>query len=173
MVLASKAQSDVLAPWRQQAVTRLGIVTGLELSIALIGFFLVRYLAKGQRMAAALVAKEGDFRLIAEQCSDVVIRDRAGRAACSTSPRHVRASSAGIPPRLLGTSALAGVNPEDRPRVEQVVAALKAGEAEEARIIYRANHREQGRDLGRDGAAGHPVVGEPVRSTASSRSRAT
>lgn len=74
LVLASKAQSDVLAPWRHQAFTRLGIVTGLTLSMALIGFFLVRYLAKGQRMAAALVAKEGDFRLIAEQCSDVVMR---------------------------------------------------------------------------------------------------
>lgn len=47
------------------------------------------------------------------------------------------------PARLLGTPALAGVNPEDRPRVEQVVSALKAGEAEEARIIYSANHREK------------------------------
>ncbi|WP_051160779.1 cache domain-containing protein [Bradyrhizobium japonicum] len=74
VVLATKAQSDVLAPWRRQGVTRFGIVTGLTMSMALIGFFLVRHLAKGQRMAAALVAKEGDFRLIAEQCSDVVMR---------------------------------------------------------------------------------------------------
>ncbi|WP_312016212.1 hypothetical protein [Bradyrhizobium vignae] len=47
VVLATKAQSDILAPSRQQAVTRFGIVTGLSLLIALIGFFLVRYLGRG------------------------------------------------------------------------------------------------------------------------------
>ncbi|WP_349509784.1 hypothetical protein [Bradyrhizobium japonicum] len=47
------------------------------------------------------------------------------------------------PARLLGTPALAGVHREDRPRMEQVISALKAGEAEEARIIYRANHRQK------------------------------
>lgn len=142
LVLATKAQSDVLAPWRQQAVTRFGIVTGLTLSIALIGFFLVRYLAKGQRMAAALVAKEGDFRLIAEQCSDVVTRIGLDERILYASPSCARILG-WDPAGLLGTSALAGVNPEDRPRVEQVVAALKAGEAEEARIIYRANRRQK------------------------------
>jgi diguanylate cyclase (GGDEF)-like protein len=45
---------------------------------------------------------------------------------------------------LLGTPALVGVNADDRPRVEQTVSALKAGEAEEARIIYRTRHREKG-----------------------------
>lgn len=64
------------------------------------------------------------------------------------------------PARLLGTSALAGVNPEDRPRVEQVVAALKAGDAEEARNLSGASPREK-RAVGRDGAAGHPLVGDP------------
>jgi len=142
LVLASKAQSDVLAPWRRQAFTRFGIVTGLTLSLALIGFFLVRYLAKGQRMAAALVAKEGDFRLIAEQCSDVVMRVGLDERILYASPSCARVLG-WDPARLLGTSALDGVNPEDRPRVEQVVSALKAGEAEEARIIYRVNHRRK------------------------------
>jgi diguanylate cyclase (GGDEF)-like protein/PAS domain S-box-containing protein len=48
------------------------------------------------------------------------------------------------PAKLLGAPALAGLNPEDRPRVEQTIAALKQGEVEEARIIYRARHREKG-----------------------------
>ncbi|MBR0707949.1 sensor domain-containing diguanylate cyclase [Bradyrhizobium liaoningense] len=142
LVLASKAQSDVLAPWRHQAITRFGIVTGLTLSMALIGFFLVRYLAKGQRMAATLVAKEADFRLIAEQCSDVVMRVGLDERILYASPSCARILG-WDPARLLGTSALDGVNPADRPRVEQVVAALKAGEAEEARIIYRVHHRDK------------------------------
>ncbi|MGY4466958.1 erythromycin esterase-like protein [Bradyrhizobium sp. LB9.1b] len=48
------------------------------------------------------------------------------------------------PGKLLGTSALTGLNPEDRPRVEQVVATLKNRQAGEARIIYRSPHREKG-----------------------------
>lgn len=142
VVLATKAQGDVLAPWHRQAVTRFGIVAGLTLFIALIGFSLVRYLAKGQRMAAALVAKEGDFRLIAEQCSDVVMRIGLDERILYASPSCARILG-WDPVRLIGTSAVAGVNPEDRPRVEQVVAALKAGEAEEARITYRLHHREK------------------------------
>ena len=47
------------------------------------------------------------------------------------------------PDQLVGTPALAGVNPEDLPRVEQAVAALKRGEAEEARIAYRTRHRDK------------------------------
>lgn len=93
-------------------------------------------------MAAALVAKEGDFRLIAEQGSDVVMRVGLDERIIYASPSCTRMLG-WDPARLLGTSALDGVNPEDRPRVEQVVAALKAGEAEEARIIYRANHRQK------------------------------
>lgn len=103
VVLATKAQSDVLAPWRQQAVTRFGVVTGLTLSMALIGFFLVRHLSKGQRMAAALVAKEGDFRLIAEQCSDVVMRVGLDERILYASPSCARILGWN-PARLLGTS---------------------------------------------------------------------
>lgn len=48
------------------------------------------------------------------------------------------------PGQITGTPALAGVHAEDLPRVQQTVAALKRGEAEEARIIYRTRHREKG-----------------------------
>jgi diguanylate cyclase (GGDEF)-like protein/PAS domain S-box-containing protein len=143
MVLATKAQEDVLAPWRQQALTRLAIVAGLTLVLALTGFVLVRYLQQRQRMAAALVAKEADFRLLAEQCSDVVMRVGLDERILYVSPSYTRVFG-WDPAKLLGAPALAGLNPEDRPRVEQTIAALKEGELEEARIIYRARHREKG-----------------------------
>jgi diguanylate cyclase (GGDEF)-like protein/PAS domain S-box-containing protein len=142
LVLATKAQDDVLASWRQQAFVRMAIVTGLTLSLALIGFYLVRYLSQRQRMAAALVAKEADFRLLAEQCSDVVMRIGMDECILYASPSCARIFG-WEPAKLLGTPALAGINPEDRPRVEQTIAALKSGEAEEARIIYRTRHREK------------------------------
>jgi diguanylate cyclase (GGDEF)-like protein/PAS domain S-box-containing protein len=45
--------------------------------------------------------------------------------------------------QLTGTPALAGVDAADLTRVRQVVEALKRGEIEEARILYRTRHREK------------------------------
>ena len=132
--------------WRRgasEAFTRLAVVAGLTLVIALIGFALVRYLQQRSRMAAALVAKEADFRLLAEQSSDVVMRIGLDERIRYASPSYARVFG-WDPAKLLGAPALAGINPEDRPRVEQTIAALKEGEVEEARIIYRARHREKG-----------------------------
>lgn len=142
LILATKAQDDVLAPWRRQVLVRMAIVTGLTLSVGLIGMYLVRYLSQRQRMAAALVAKEADFRLLAEQCSDVVMRIGLDERILYASPSCARILGRD-PAKLLGTPALAGINPEDRPRVEHAIEALKRGEAEEARIIYRVRHREK------------------------------
>ena len=47
------------------------------------------------------------------------------------------------PDQLVDRPAFAGVNEEDLPGVEETVAALKRGEAEEARITYRARHLEK------------------------------
>ncbi len=41
----------------------------------------------------------------------------------------------------MGTPALAGVNPEDLPRVKAMVAALKRGDLTDARVAYRTRHR--------------------------------
>ncbi|MDR6874264.1 diguanylate cyclase (GGDEF)-like protein/PAS domain S-box-containing protein [Bosea sp. BE125] len=142
LVLATEAQDDVLLRWRQAAIARMAFVLALTLVIGVIGLHLVRQLYERQRMAAALIAKEADFRLLAEASSDMVTRIDFDERILYASP-----SSASVlgwdPAQLVGTPALAGVNPEDLPRVEQVVAALKRGEVEEARIIYRTRHREK------------------------------
>lgn len=142
IVLASKSQDDVLAPWRRAATIRTIFVLGLVLLIALIGFYLVRQLWQRQRMAQALVAKEAHFRLLAEQSSDMVSRIGLDNRLLYVSPSCVRII--GWPPEeLLGTSAVAGIHPEDMERVEQAIAALKNGEAEEARFVYRQRHRDK------------------------------
>ena len=62
----------------------------------------------------------------------------------STTLRRRRfASWAGGPINWSERPALAGVNPEDLPRVQETVAALKRGETEETRITYRTRHREK------------------------------
>ena len=143
MVLASKSQDDVLAPWRRAAAARMIFVLGLVLLIAVIGFYLVRQLLQRQRMAQVLVAKEANFRLLAEQSSDMVTRIGLDNRLLYVSPSCVRITGWSAE-ELLDTSALSGIHPDDMERVEQVIAALKNGEAEEARFVYRQRHRDKG-----------------------------
>ena len=90
MVLASKSQDDVLAPWRRAAAARTIFVLGLVLLIAVIGFYLVRQLVQRQRMAQALVVNEANFRLLAEQSSDMVTRIGLDNRLLYVSPSCVR-----------------------------------------------------------------------------------
>jgi diguanylate cyclase (GGDEF)-like protein/PAS domain S-box-containing protein len=143
MVLASKSQDDVLAPWRRAAAARTAFVLGLVALIAVIGFYLVRQLWQRQRMAQALVANEAHFRLLAEQSSDMVSRIGLDNRLLYVSPSCARITG-WSPEELLGTSAVAGIHADDMERVEQAIAALKNGEAEEARFVYRQRHRDKG-----------------------------
>jgi diguanylate cyclase (GGDEF)-like protein/PAS domain S-box-containing protein len=142
VIVVTKAQGDVLARWRHNAIYRILFVLGLVALIAMIGFYLVRQLLNGQRMAGALVAKEANFRVLAEGSSDMVTRIGLDERISYVSPSC--ASVVGWrPDQLTGTAALAGVNALDLPRVEKTVAALRRGDVEEARISYRTRHREK------------------------------
>ncbi|MFB6414719.1 MULTISPECIES: sensor domain-containing diguanylate cyclase [Bradyrhizobium] len=143
LVLASKSQDDVLAPWRRAAAARMTFVLGLVLLIAVIGYYLVRQLLQRQRTAQALVAKEANFRLLAEQSSDMVTRIGLDNRLLYVSPSCARITGWSAE-ELLGTSAIAGIHADDMERVEQAIAALKNGEAEEARFVYRQRHRDKG-----------------------------
>jgi diguanylate cyclase (GGDEF)-like protein/PAS domain S-box-containing protein len=48
------------------------------------------------------------------------------------------------PEQITGTPALAGVNPEDLPHVQETVRDLKLGEIEETKLIYRTRHHDGG-----------------------------
>ena len=142
MVLVTKAEDEVLAPWRHAAITRMIFVLGLVMLIAVMGLYLVRQLLQGRRLAVALAAKEANFRVLAEGSSDMVTRVGLDEQIHYASPSSIRIVG-WRPDQLVGTPALAGVNPEDLVRVEEAVAALKHGDTEEARIAYRTRHREK------------------------------
>jgi diguanylate cyclase (GGDEF)-like protein/PAS domain S-box-containing protein len=142
VVLATVQQDEVLAPWRKAAAIRMLFVLGLVGLIAVIGFHLVRQLQRGQRMAAALASKEANFRVLAENSSDMVTRIGLDERIQYVSPSSVRIVG-WRPNQLVGTLALAGVNLEDLPRVQQTVAALRRGDPEETCISYRTRHREK------------------------------
>ena len=142
LILVTKAQDDVLAEWRHEASARMAFVLGLTALIATAGFFLVRQLMERQRMAVALAAKEADFRLLAEESSDMVMRIGLDERILYISPSCTRVLGWNAD-QLNGTPALAGVNSDDLPRVEQTVAALKRGEIEETKLIYRTRRRQE------------------------------
>jgi diguanylate cyclase (GGDEF)-like protein/PAS domain S-box-containing protein len=143
VIMASEERDKVLAAWRGDAATHMLFVLALTGLIAVIGALLVRQLVQRQRLLSALVSKEADFRLLAEESSDLVTRVGLDERMSYVSPSSLRVVGWG-PERLTGKPALAGVNPQDRAEVDKTVAALKAGELEEARIIYRTRHREAG-----------------------------
>jgi diguanylate cyclase (GGDEF)-like protein/PAS domain S-box-containing protein len=143
MVLATRATDEVLAGWRAEALARMAFVLGLTVIIAVFGYYLVRQLHRRQRMAAALVATEADFRLLAEHSSDMVVRIGLDWRVRYISPSC--AQVVGWPAdRLMGTAALSGISAVDLPRVQQTLAAMIQGEVDEARITYRNRHREKG-----------------------------
>jgi diguanylate cyclase (GGDEF)-like protein/PAS domain S-box-containing protein len=142
VVLATKTQDEVLAPWRQAIISRTLIMLGLVSLIAVIGVYLVRELLRGQRLAAELAAEEANFRVLAEGSSDMVTRVGPDERISYASPSSVRVVGWN-PDQLVGTRSLVGINPEDLPRVEEAIAALRRGETEEARVTHRTRHREK------------------------------
>jgi diguanylate cyclase (GGDEF)-like protein/PAS domain S-box-containing protein len=142
VVLASVQQDEALAPWRSAAAARVLFVLGLVAVIAVLGLYLVRQLSRGQRLALELAASEANFRILAEGSSDIV-----GRLSCDIKVEYVSPSTARIigwtPEQLIGTDALAGINPEDLPAAQECIAAVKQGEVDEARLSYRLRHRNK------------------------------
>lgn len=143
VMLATVDRDELLAPWRAAATSRMLYVLALVMLIAIIGGVLVRQLHRGQRMAVVLAEKEAHFRLLAEGSSDMVTRIGLDERLRYVSPSSVRIVG-WRPNQLMGTPALAGINPEDLPEVQAIVDAMKRGEKEEARLIYRNSHRQNG-----------------------------
>ncbi|MCP3391714.1 diguanylate cyclase [Bradyrhizobium sp. CCGB12] len=143
VLLATVDKVELLAPWRAAAASRMLYVVALVILIAIIGAVLVRQLQRGQHMAAALIEKEAHFRLLAEGSSDMVTRIGLDERLRYVSPSSVRVVGWRAN-QLIGTPALAGINPEDLPQVQAIVDAMKRGEKEEARLVYRNSHQENG-----------------------------
>lgn len=142
-VVASVQKSDLLAAWCATAIARLLIVLALVTMIAVIGGFLVWQLMRSRRLARILASSEANFRLLAEGSSDMVTRIGLDDVVSYASPSAVRVVG-WQPEQLVGRSALAGINSEDLPAVEQTIGRLKRGEIEEGRTTQRIRHRDKG-----------------------------
>jgi diguanylate cyclase (GGDEF)-like protein/PAS domain S-box-containing protein len=136
VAIATKTEDDVLAQWKREALGRLIFVLALCGLIAGFGWYLVRQLLEGQRLSHALASQEADFRLLAEESSDMVLRIGLDARIQYVSPSCSRILGC-EPAALINTDSLAGVHPEDRPRVADTIAKLKSAEINETKIAYR------------------------------------
>jgi diguanylate cyclase (GGDEF)-like protein/PAS domain S-box-containing protein len=143
ILLATVQYDELLAPWRNAAISRMSFVLALVMLIAVIGFFLVRQAQRAQHLARVLGFEEANFRLLAEGSSDMVTRIGLDDLVSYASPSSVRIVG-WRPDQLVGRSALAGINPLDLPAARETVERLKRGEIEEARTTHRTRHREKG-----------------------------
>jgi diguanylate cyclase (GGDEF)-like protein/PAS domain S-box-containing protein len=141
VVLATVDQNEILAPWRKAAITRVSFVVILIGLIAIVGLLLVRQMLARQGLISTLAAKEADFRLLAEGSSDMVTRIGFDGRLIYVSPSSARVVG-WSPDQLTGTPALAGVNVDDLPAVNEIVAALRCGDIADARNVYRTRHRD-------------------------------
>lgn len=142
VLLVTRTHDDVLEDWTRHSQARIAVVIGLVLLICAIGTFLVRLLLQGQHLALALASNEDNFRLLAEGSSDIVMRIDLDERVKYVSPSVVRVL--GWPPaQLIGKRVFTGMHPLDVSHVEEIVASLKRGDAEEARATYRVRRRDK------------------------------
>lgn len=142
LLLVTRTQEDVLAEWKRHSFVRIAVIVGLVLLILGIGLFLVRLILQGRRLASALLSREKNFRLLAEDSSDIVARIGPDDRVRYISPSVVRVLG-WTPAQLLGKRALAGIHPLDASPIEEIILSIKRGETEEARATYRIRRRDK------------------------------
>ncbi|MFC3126453.1 diguanylate cyclase [Pseudoroseomonas globiformis] len=162
VVLVARARDPALAGWRTDTLWRGGVtlvVTGL---LALLGLRLGRALGRRQQSERLLAESEASFRLLAERSSDVVVRlGLDGRR------RYVSPASEALlghaPTALMGGMALDEVEEADRAEVQDALARLLSGEAEQMSLACRMRHAD-GRLIWVEAAIRAtfaPVTGQP------------
>jgi diguanylate cyclase (GGDEF)-like protein/PAS domain S-box-containing protein len=141
VALATRTQDDVLAQWKQEAWSRSIFILALVSIIAAAGGYLIRQLVQHQRLSRALSDREADFRLLAEESSDMVLRIGLDERIHYVSPSCERILG-WKPGALIGSSPVARINEEDKTRVKDVIARLKSADIDEAKIIYRTRRND-------------------------------
>ncbi|CCD92630.1 conserved hypothetical protein [Bradyrhizobium sp. ORS 375] len=142
LILATRTEAEVLAGWMRDAAVRFTVQVSLVALAVGIGIFLVKQLLERQKLAAALAAKEENFRLLAEGSSDIVTRIELDECIGYVSPSTSRVLG-WHPSQLLGKRAISGVHPLDRPQLQEILDQLRKGAADEARVTYRMRRRDK------------------------------
>lgn len=141
MVMAAASEEQVLAGWLSGAIQRATATATFIALLVLLGWRLAEQRRQRQSSELALLAKEAEFRMLAEHSNDLVerfdvngIRQYASPAALSLLGYH--------PDELLGESAYDLIIPEDLPDVIELTNRVRAGEIEQETITCRLRRKD-------------------------------
>jgi PAS domain S-box-containing protein len=171
VVLVGVARNEVLADWRREAAVRTGAVGFLILLIAWTGLRLARQVRNRQQAESALAESEANFRLLAENSSDMVSRIGPDGRRRYVSPASL--NLLGYPPSALeGTLATDAVFPDDLAAVQEALVDLRSGHLREVTTCFRSIHSdgslvwlETSVRVAEDRKRGGPTASLPYRAT--------
>jgi diguanylate cyclase (GGDEF)-like protein/PAS domain S-box-containing protein len=141
VTLAAMSRHEVLGAWREGALLRAAGVAALAGVIGALGFRLTRQISRRQEAERALAESETNFRMLAENCSDMVSRIGGDGVRRYVSPASSRILGH-APEALVGHPAQEQFHPDDLPAVHAARDRLSAGEVQEATMTYRTRRAD-------------------------------
>jgi diguanylate cyclase (GGDEF)-like protein/PAS domain S-box-containing protein len=137
VIAAALSEQEALAPWYREVAVRLAVALILAGLLAILGLRLARHAQRRHDAERALSESEANFRLLAENSSDMVTRIGQDGVRRYVSPAAERLLGR-APSELVGRPADEDVHSEDRPGMQSALAKLTAGETREVTVTYRA-----------------------------------
>lgn len=142
-VMAGAAEEQVLANWASGAIQRSTATLAFVLMVLLLGWRLADQRRKRRTSEAALVAKEAEFRMLAEHSNDLVERFDAMGIRQYASPASLPILGY-QPEELIGESAYDLIVPEDLPAVAAAGERMRTGEVPQATVTCRLRRKDGG-----------------------------
>jgi len=141
MLMAARAEDQVLADWLGGAVQRAAATAAFIALLILLGWRLSEQRRRRYRSELALLTRDAEFRMLAEHSNDLVerfdvdgIRQYASPAALPLLGYH--------PEELIGRSAYDLIIPEDLPDVVELTNRVRAGETEQETVTCRLRRKD-------------------------------
>jgi diguanylate cyclase (GGDEF)-like protein/PAS domain S-box-containing protein len=141
LVQVAVGRDEVLSAWREEALYRAGAVSLLTILIGATGLRLAGQVRLRQRTEAALAQSEADFRLLAENSSDMVVRMGGDGRRRYVSPAAKRLLGY-EPAELEDGSIFDMVHVDDREQVARALDTMRSGEHRESTITFRSRHKD-------------------------------
>lgn len=155
MLAASKFASEATAEWLQGAIQRSIMVLCFLSLVAVLGFRLADQSRKRRAGEATLLAREAEFRMLAENSNDLVERFDADGTRQYASPAAFPLLGY-RPDELVGHSAFDLIIPEDRPGAIDTTQRMRDGLSLRETVTCRLR-RKDGRIIWVEAALQHVV----------------
>ncbi|WP_417308629.1 diguanylate cyclase domain-containing protein [Devosia sp.] len=139
--ISTASTDEALADWWSGAIPRFATMLTIVLGLTLLGYRLAQQIKIREKSELALREREAEFRLLAENASDLVERfDKKGRRVY-ISPAISRLTGHQAE-ELIGKSAYSAIHPQDLPAVSQARDRLLSGLSSQETITFRRQHKD-------------------------------